>query len=97
MAYTWTIAMLERNRSDDFVFRAHFNITNTENNGIFGEYVDLPRPEGTLKPFADLTEAELVEAVKANVDVSACEALAVPEPEEPVIFGVPWETSESSE
>ena len=98
MAYTWTIAMLERNRSDDFVYRAHFNVTNTEgNNAVYGEYVDLPRPEGTLKPFADLTEAELIEAVKANVDVSACEALAVPEPEEPVIFGVPWETSESSE
>ena len=45
MAYTWTIAMLERNRSDDFVYRAHFNVTNTEgNNAVYGEYVDLPIP-----------------------------------------------------
>ena len=93
MAYTWHIAMLERNRSDDFVFRAHFNVTNTENNGTMAEHVDLPRPE-TLKAFADLTEAELIEAVKANVDVSACEALAVPPPEEPVIYEVPWAPEE---
>lgn len=62
---TWKIANLERETADGFVFTAHYTVDvedGTYRAGAYGS-IGFERPE-TLIPFADLTEAQVIEWVK---------------------------------
>lgn len=62
---TWHIANLERETADGYVFTAHYTIDvedGTYRAGAYGS-IGFERPE-TLIPFADLTEAQVIEWVK---------------------------------
>jgi hypothetical protein len=71
----WKINSLEREASDDFVFTVHYSVCaisdkldsegNPYNTGAYGS-VGLERP-GTLIPFADLTESQVVDWVQAKL------------------------------
>jgi len=59
--FTWSIAQLERETNDGYVYQAHYVIDATDGTYRAGAYgsIGLERPEGDMIPFADLT-AELV-------------------------------------
>jgi len=59
--FTWSIAQLERETNDGYVYQAHYTIDATDGTYRAGAYgsIGLERPEGDMIPFADLT-AELV-------------------------------------
>ncbi len=71
----WKINSLEREASDGFVFTAHYSVSaisdqldsegNPYNSGAYGS-IGLERPK-TLVPFADLTESQVVDWVKAKL------------------------------
>ena len=73
--YVWKIVDLDRNLSDGFAFQAHYTVTaisdqmdsdgNPYNSGAYGS-IGLQRPE-TLADFNDLTEAQIVAAVQAEL------------------------------
>ena len=73
--YVWKIVNLDRNLSDGFAFQAHYTVTaisdqvdsdgNPYNSGAYGS-VGLERPE-TLADFDDLTEAQIVASVQAEL------------------------------
>lgn len=62
---TWKIANLTRETADGFVYEAHYTVDvedGTYRAGAYGS-IGFERPE-TLIPFADLTEAQVIEWVK---------------------------------
>lgn len=62
---TWTIAQLDRETSDGFVFTAHYQINadnGTYTSGAYGS-LGFERPD-TLIPFSELTEEEVIGWVK---------------------------------
>ena len=73
--YVWKIVNLDRNLSDGFAFQAHYTVTaisdqvdangNAYNSGAYGS-IGLDRPK-KLADFEDLTEADIVAAVQANL------------------------------
>ena len=73
--YVWKIVDLNRDLSDNFVHTAHFTVTaisdqvdsegNPYNSGAYGD-ITLERP-ATLVDYSDLTEADLVAAVQAQL------------------------------
>lgn len=62
---TWKIAQLERETQDGFVFTAHYTVDAEDGTYRAGAYgsIGFQRPE-TLIPYADLTEAQVIEWVK---------------------------------
>ena len=62
---TWTIAQLDRETSDGFVFTAHYRINADNGTYTAGAYGSLgfERPD-TLIPFSDLTQEEVIGWVK---------------------------------
>ena len=66
---TWQINTLQRELADGYVNKAIYRVNGEDGTYKFratGE-VDLPKP-GTLKPYADLTEDEVIGWVKARID-----------------------------
>lgn len=73
--YVWKIVDLNRDLPDGFVHTAHFTVTaisdqvdsdgNPYNSGAYGD-IALERP-ATLVDYSDLTEADLVAAVQAQL------------------------------
>ena len=66
---TWQVNTLQRELADGYVNKVIYRV-----NGEDGDYsfratgeVDLPKPK-TLKPYKDLTEAEVLGWVKARID-----------------------------
>jgi hypothetical protein len=55
--FTWTIAQLERETADGFVFTAHYRLNAKDDIYTAGTYgcIGLERPENLI-PYADLTE-----------------------------------------
>jgi len=98
--FTWSIAQLERETNDGYVYQAHYTIDATDGTYRAGAYgsIGLERPEGDMIPFADLT-AELVtkwvkdklgdEAV-ANVEV-ALQAQIAEQRAPSKAQGLPWQ------
>lgn len=79
---TWTIAQLERNTSDGGVIIAHWRVTESETVGeetytasSYGTCGFTPDPsaEGYIA-YADLTEADVIGWVQADVDQAGIEA-----------------------
>jgi len=105
MAVTWTIATLERNSSDDGVVVAHWRASDSE---TVGEVEHSGSSYGTCgftpdstasgyTAYADITEAQAVEWVKASMGDEAVEALEssiaaqIEESKAPATTaGVPW-------
>ena len=101
MAVTWTISTLERN-TDDGVVVAHWRASDSE---TVGEVEHVGSSYGTCgftpdstadgyTAYADITETQVIEWVKADVDADAIEAsIASPiaDSKAPAIStGVPW-------
>ena len=73
--FVWKINTLQRDLSDGFAHTAHWSVTaisdqldsdgNAYNSGAYGD-ITLERPE-TLVDYSDLTEADLVAAVQAQL------------------------------
>jgi len=101
MAVTWTISTLERN-TDDGVVVAHWRASDSE---TVGEVEHSGSSYGTCgftpdstadgyTPYADVTEAQAIGWVKADVDADAIEAsiaAQIADSKAPAIStGVPW-------
>ena len=101
MAVTWTISTLERN-TDDGVVVAHWRASDSE---TVGEVEHVGSSYGTCgftpdadadgyTAYADITEAQVIGWVKADVDADAVEASIasqIADSKAPAIStGVPW-------
>lgn len=97
MAVTWTISTLERN-TDDGVVVAHWQSSDVDGEhtgssyGACGFTPDADADGYTA--YADITEAQVIEWVKADVDADAVEAsiaAQIADSKAPAITaGVPW-------
>ena len=96
----WHIANLERETSDGYVFTAHYTVDAKDDTYSAGAYgsIGLERPEGSLIPFADLTEEQVIEWVQeklgdeAVVNVEAALQSQIDEQRQPTkAAGVPWQ------
>ena len=66
--FTWSIANLERETADGYVFTAHYTISANDGTYSAGAYgsVGFERPE-SLIPFADLTKEIVIDWVKVAI------------------------------
>lgn len=64
--FTWSIASLEREVSDGYVFVAHYTVSANDGTYSAGAYgsIGLERPEGELIPYADLTEGTVTQWIR---------------------------------
>jgi hypothetical protein len=95
---TWTIAQLDRETSDGFVFTAHYQIkadNGTYTSGAYGSLA-FERPE-TLVPFSELTQEEVIGWVKDALteekvdEIEAALSTNIAEQVSPTkASGVPW-------
>jgi len=101
MAVTWTIATLERNTADDGVVVAHWRASEVDGDhsgSSYGTCGFTPNAEAEgYTAYADITEAQAVEWVKASMGeeaVAAMEASIAAQIEESkapaVAVGTPW-------
>jgi hypothetical protein len=60
--FTWRIANMERETADGYVFTIHYTVTAEDGAYSAGAYgsLGLERPEGSMIPYADLTEDQVV-------------------------------------
>ena len=75
MTTTWTITNLDRNTSDGFVTTAHWNCTAVDGEHSASAYATVSWAEGTPTiPYANLTEATVLNWVWDSVDKAATES-----------------------
>jgi len=97
MAVTWTISTLERN-TDDGVVVAHWRASDADGEHVGSSYGTCGfTPDSTADgytAYADITETQVIEWVKADVDADAIEAsiaAQIADSKAPAItVGVPW-------
>ena len=97
MALTWTISTLERN-TDDGVVVAHWQASDADgehSGSSYGACGFTPDADADgYTAYADITEAQVIEWVKADVDADAVEAsiaAQIADSKAPAITaGVPW-------
>ena len=97
MAVTWTISTLERN-TDDGVVVAHWQASDADGEhtgSSYGSCGFTPDADADgYTAYADITEAQVIEWVKADVDADAIEAsiaAQIADSKAPAIStGVPW-------
>lgn len=98
MAVTWTISTLERNTSDDGVVVAHWRASDVDGEHSGSSYGTCGfTPDSTADgytAYADITEAQAIGWVKADVDADAIEAsiaAQIAESKAPAVAtGTPW-------
>ena len=100
--FTWSIANLERETKDGFVYTAHYTINaadDTHNASSYGS-IGLERPENLI-PFAELTESVMIgwvqDALGKEKVESICEALQAQINEQRApskASGLPWANKE---
>jgi len=98
MAVTWTISTLERNTSDDGVVVAHWRASDVDGDHSGTSYGTCGfTPDSTAEgytAYADITEAQAIGWVKADVDADAIEASIASQIEAlkapAVATGTPW-------
>lgn len=98
--FTWTIANLERETADGFVFTAHYTVNAADGTYTSGAYgsIGFQRPDDLI-PFAELTEELVVgwvqEALGGDEKVAEIEAALqaqLDEQHNPTkAAGVPWQ------
>jgi hypothetical protein len=75
MTTTWKISTLDRDVATGFVTTAHWTATAVDGEHMASAYATVSWPEGTPAiPYANLTEATVLEWVWNAVDKSATEA-----------------------
>lgn len=89
------IANLERNAADGVVTTVHWTATKTDGDAVASAYSSQAVEAGDIViPFANLTEAVVVEWVKAKLDLVSLEAsldAQIEEQKNPVTAsGLPW-------
>ena len=96
--YTWSIANLERETADGFVYTVHYTVNAADDTYSAGAYgsIGLERPD-TLIPFADLTEEVVVGWVKDQfgaekvTEIEAALQAQLDEQRQPTkAAGLPW-------
>jgi folylpolyglutamate synthase/dihydropteroate synthase len=102
MNITYKINNLERQVSDDLVIVAHWRVDAVDGEHTAGAYGSVGFTRGDdFTPFEELTEAQVIEWVKAQLDVAEIEAsLAgqIDKQKNPVTaHGLPWTPEVSSE
>ena len=101
MAVTWTIAQLERNTSDDGVVVAHWRASDVDGDHSGSSYGTCGfTPDSTADgytAYADITEAQAIGWVKADMGEEAVTALEasiaaqIADSKAPAVStGVPW-------
>jgi hypothetical protein len=94
MTTTWTISQLDRQTSDGFVTTAHWTVTATDGDFSASAYGTCGFNGELTTPYADLTEAQVLEWVWASLDKAAYEASLAAQIEaqkNPVsATGLPW-------
>ena len=101
MAVTWTITILERNTADDGVVVAHWlasDVDGDHSGSSYGTCDFTPNAEAEgYTAYADITEAQAIEWVKASMGEEAVESLEssiaaqIEESKAPATSaGVPW-------
>jgi hypothetical protein len=95
MTTTWTISQLDRNTADNYVTTAHWTVTATDGDLSASAYGACGFDGELTTPYADLTEAQVLNWVWANgVDKDAYEtslAAQIEAQKNPVsATGVPW-------
>ena len=95
MSVTWSITNLDRNTADGFVTTAHWTATAVDGEHTASVYATVSWAEGTpAVPYANLTEATVLNWVWESVDKSATEsalAAQIALLKAPVkSTGVPW-------
>ena len=69
--FTWTVNTLERNTADGIVFTVHYSVSAADDTYSAGAYgsvgLDAPAEGDTVIPYADLTEAGVIEWVKEKI------------------------------
>ena len=94
--YTWTIAQMERNTSDDFVVTVHYRVSAVDGDYTASSYgtVGYTQEAESFIPYADLTEATVVGWVKESLgEDTVQEALAsqIEAQKAPAtVTGMPW-------
>lgn len=95
---TWRIANLERETADGFVFTAHYTVDAEDGTYRAGAYgsIGFERPDDLI-PFADLTEAQVIEWVKESLtaekvaEIEAALTAQLDEQRQPSkAAGLPW-------
>ena len=99
--YTWSIANLERETADGYVYTVHYTVEafdGTYRASAYGS-IGLERPEDEMIPFSDLTAEVVVGWVKAHfgeekvAEVEAALAAQVSEQRQPTkAAGLPWQS-----
>ena len=101
MTTTWTIAQLDRELADGYVYTVHYRVDATDGTYSSGAYgsIGLEKPD-TLVPYKDLTEEVVVGWVKAALNsedskavenVEAALATKLAEQKTPTVgTGIPW-------
>jgi len=75
MSVTWTISTLDHNTADGFVTTAHWTCTAVDGEHSASAYATVGWAEGTPTiPYANLTEATVLNWVWESVDKTATEA-----------------------
>ena len=101
MTTTWTIAQLERELADGYVYSVHYKVDATDGTYSAGAYgsIALEKPE-TLVPYKDLTSDVVVGWVKAKLiaensaavtKIESALAANIAEQKTPTVgSGIPW-------
>lgn len=95
MNVTWTISNLDRQVSDGLITTGHWRVNAVDGEHSAGAYGSVGFTRGdSFIPFEELTEAQVIEWVKAQLDVAEIEAsLAgqINKQKNPVTaHGLPW-------
>lgn len=95
MTTVWTIPSMERQADTGLVTTVHYVATKTDGDAVASVYSSMAvEPSDNFVAFESLTEATVVEWVKAKLDLESVEAALdaqIAEQKTPtVLSGVPW-------
>lgn len=95
MTTVWTIPSMDRNTDGDVVTTVHYVATKTDGEAVASVYSSMAVEVGDdFVPYASLTEATVVEWVKAKLDLESVEAALdaqIADKKAPkVASGTPW-------
>lgn len=99
MEFTWNVIQMDRLTSDGFVTTVHYNVSVVDVNYTSSTYgtVNFTESDKPMKPFADLTEAEVIGWVQEALNKDEVEAnlsAQIEAQKNPVSkAGLPWAVS----
>jgi len=99
MKFTWNVVQMDRFTSDGFVVTVHYNVSAIDGEFTASIYnkVDYTQTDKSYKPYADLTQAEVIGWVQESLGKDTVEASLTAQIEaqkNPVQeSGLPWVTA----